>query len=224
MPFTRDQIEDINKIVSTCVSKLVSDENFIKLVVTTVAETVTATVLDTLNQRNENHNEDVETLKKNIKRLEDKNKDAEHNIDNLEQYTRRNSLRIFGIKEDHNENLDDKVLLLFKNVLKEESIKVENLDRIHRVGKYQNGAVRAVIVKFVSYRQRDVIFRKKKLLKGSGVTIKEDLTSARVKLLKLAEQKFGFKNTWTRDGKIYVSSNNQIKMISSFEDINKIMQ
>lgn len=219
MPFTRDQIEDINQIVKTAANNLMSDENFIKLIAETVAKTVTATVLQAIEQKFDEQKKELDSLKDKVKSLEAQKNENEQKIDKLEQYTRRNSLRVFGIKESMNENLEDKVLQFFKNQLNED-IKMEQVDRMHRVGKFKNGGTRAIIIKFVSYQHRAIIFGRKRMLKGSGYLIKEDLTADRVKLLKSAETKFGRKNTWSKDGKIYVSANNAIKLISSFKDLN----
>ena len=59
---------------------------------------------------------------------------SEH--DDLEQYTRRNSIRLTGLTETKDENVYDTVMA----VLNEEmgvspSISADEIDRIHRVGK-----------------------------------------------------------------------------------------
>ena len=45
-------------------------------------------------------------------------------------------------------------------------------------------------------------FFKKKHLKGKGISITEILTSFRMKKLKEAREKHGFKNVWSIDGRI----------------------
>ncbi|KAG5872048.1 hypothetical protein JTB14_008340 [Gonioctena quinquepunctata] len=45
---------------------------------------------------------------------------------------------------------------------------------------------------------------KKKLLKGTGIIIREDLTKSRVELLNDTISKFGLKQVWTESGKIYL--------------------
>ncbi|KAJ4427126.1 hypothetical protein ANN_24742, partial [Periplaneta americana] len=49
----------------------------------------------------------------------------------------------------------------------------------------------AVIVKFVNYRKRREVFTNKKLLKNSGVTLREDLTQSRHALLKDCITRYG---------------------------------
>lgn len=171
-----------------------------------------------LEEKFEVQKKEIISLKTEINNLKRDNSENEGKIEKLEQYTRRNSLRIFGLKEERNENLQDKVLQFFKNQLQEE-VKVEHVDRVHRVGKFKVESTRAIIIKFVSYQQRALVFRKKKMLKGSGVTVKEDLTVYRVGVLKAAEKKYGYRNVWTMDGRIFVSEDNKILVISSFEDL-----
>ena len=103
-------------------------------------------------------------------------------VNNLEQYTRRNSIRVHGIPEESDkENCEDIVLNFFKEQMNMD-IPLADIDRTHRVGKVtpekritrQSGKTlpRAIIVKFVSYRTRRLVFSKKKDLKGSRHTIR----------------------------------------------------
>lgn len=218
MPFTRDQVEDINNIVKSASEELVKDQNFTKVIAEAVAKSISETIVKTLEERFKKQQEEIEFLKSKVALLEAQNKENEQKNDALEQYTRRNSLRVFGINEQNNENLEAKMIEVFKTHLKID-IKNEYIDRIHRVGRYVNGKMRAVIIKFVSYKHRALVFKNKKLLKNSGITIKEDLTINRVKVLKAAVNKYGTKNSWTKDGKIFISENNAIKQISSLADI-----
>ena len=61
-----------------------------------------------------------------------------------------------------------------------ETIKSEDIDRSHRLGKpkfSKNAKPRPVIVKFVRCNIRNRIYKKKKKLKGTGVTLMESLTA-----------------------------------------------
>nr|CAI5862648.1 unnamed protein product [Callosobruchus analis]CAI5865949.1 unnamed protein product [Callosobruchus analis] len=48
-----------------------------------------------------------------------------------------------------------------------------------------------------------LVYNKKKMLKGTRMVIKEDLTARRLKIVKTASDKYGFKNVWTVNGKIF---------------------
>ena len=103
------------------------------------------------------------------------------------QYQRRESIRIFRVKEDPNETAEvteTKAL----GVIRETGASVVDTDISagHRVGKPRDGS-RAIIVKFVSRKKRQEVVMKNKNLKGkaafSKVYVNDDLTVLRQRLL-----------------------------------------
>ena len=65
----------------------------------------------------------------------------------------------------------------------------------------------AITVKFTRYRDRHHVYRNKRLLKRSGISVTESLTLKRVDHLKKAREQHGFANVWTLDGKIMSKRN-----------------
>ena len=59
-----------------------------------------------------------------------------------------------------------------------------------------------IIIKFTRYNVRNVIFRKKKILKGKAVSITENQTKKRITEMKIARETYDFKKVWSQDGKI----------------------
>nr|CAH7741556.1 unnamed protein product [Callosobruchus chinensis] len=45
--------------------------------------------------------------------------------------------------------------------------------------------------------ESSILYNNKKLLKGTGYIMKEDLTAMRLRIVKEASDKYGFKNVWT---------------------------
>ncbi|KAJ8878385.1 hypothetical protein PR048_018962 [Dryococelus australis] len=82
------------------------------------------------------------------------------------------NLRFFGIPERENENADALVLGIIHKKKKKKSIYCIS----HRVGVKKTDKHRPLTVKSVSYCRRAEVFRAKRLLAKSGVTIREDLT------------------------------------------------
>ena len=73
--------------------------------------------------------------------------------------------------------------------------------------------LRPIIIKFTIYNVRNVIFRKKKILKGKAVTITENLTKNIIIEMKVARETYGFKNVWSQDGKmLYIDANDRNKI------------
>lgn len=81
----------------------------------------------------------------------------EHAIQN-EQYSRKSSVRVFGIKEEKDEDIGDVVTTFFKDI-----------DIVNRVGKTTHDKRKscAVIVKFLSHKSKEAVMRKKYLLKDT---------------------------------------------------------
>ena len=103
---------------------------------------------------------------KRITELERKTKENEYLFDSLEQYSRKNSMRIDGILENETECLMDTVLHLYNSRMRvDPPIRPEDIDRVHRLGSKSPSKVRTVLVKFVSGRIKDRVFRCKARLK-----------------------------------------------------------
>lgn len=116
----------------------------------------------------------VSVLNEETTKLKIENQELRETNDKLEQYTRRNNIRIFGVKEEPREDTDKQVLYIFKEIM-DVPITINEIDRSHRTGRYKtNGKPRPIIVKFTSYRSQASVFNSKKKLKGSGLIIKED--------------------------------------------------
>ena len=131
---------------------------------------------------------------------------AEKELNEIQQYQRRNSLTIAGIDETEGENTDE----LVKNLAKEKlgvNLEDTDIEKCHRVGKPNIKAKkpRIILIKFTSYKPRSTVIKQRRKLKGSKITIQEDLTKQNQELLKKASRKPGVVSSWTQDGRVYVS-------------------
>ena len=162
---------------------------------------------------------------------------TESDNDALEQYSRRNSLRISGIPEEETEVTDEIVIGLASSLNVE--INSFDIDRSHRVGKpvgkgqadRRPGSKRHrdIIVKFARYNVRDKLFKVRKDLRNTShyksVYINEDLTSRRSKLLfdarSLVRNKL-IKAAYSSDGKILIRDKCDVRhIIRSDLDLNR---
>lgn len=129
-------------------------------------------------------------------------------INELEQYTRKNSIRIYGMPDtsEKESSLEtrQKVMDMLNNKL---GMKVteRDFDMVHRLGRFSKDADRPVICKFMSRYHKQEAVAARKNLKGSALIIREDLTYKNAKLLELASRHEDVKNAWSDDGKIIVS-------------------
>ena len=163
-------------------------------------------------------------LKQEIKELR---AELHQKTDELEQYSRRNSLRIVGIPEKEKEHTGKVTIELLKKI--HPALSPADIDRCHRVGKRIPGRQRQIIIKFVSYYDRNAVITNRRQLGAmypGTYYINEDLTRYRSKLYKMARDlvtKRKIKSTRTRDGRIYVQENHDgpSRLISTESDLYK---
>lgn len=122
--------------------------------------------------------------------------------DDLEQRSRQNNLRIFGMKESKDENTDTLVLQVAEKI--GVVLPVNSICRSHRVGAKSSERDRPIIVRFLSYADRRKVFKAKKLLKNSGISIREDLTKIRQNILVRASESYPDDPVWSNDGVIFI--------------------
>ena len=141
-------------------------------------------------------------------------------MNDLQQYSRRNCLKFYGVQENKEENTDEVICRLVSERLGV-PLSTEDLDRSHRVAARlpQEGGAhttdaegassrkkkpRAIIVKFCSYRKRSAVMHARRRLKGSGMGIDEALTAHNQDLLWKAKRHEKVKDAWTLDGRVTV--------------------
>ncbi|XP_031340990.1 uncharacterized protein LOC116169102 [Photinus pyralis] len=78
-------------------------------------------------------------------------------LDELKQYSRRNNIRVFGIPETSGENVEDKFLSVTKDRMSIVLMPNE-IERCHRIGKKINNKPRPVIIKFMSYKTKALLY------------------------------------------------------------------
>ena len=163
-------------------------------------------ILDSLNNQ-------VDTLKDEFINLDQRISKSEEKEGQQEQYSRRNSLRIINPwPEERLEDTDGMVVKMAKDFLNVD-IRKQDIDRSHRVGPPNaNRSLRPIIVKFLSYRVKDKIYKARDNLhqggpRVRGIHINEDLTKARVQIRNFALQLKRVNlilDTWTRGGNTFV--------------------
>lgn len=215
---TKSQKEEISEIIKMVNTATFAEESFMN----EIAEKIFAKMEIKINNI-------TKPLTDKIKELEETNEELLSKMDSLEQYSRRQCLRFYGVVEDKKEDVETKVLDVIKNKLNLSEITSMHIDRCHRSGKTPDASdqkrsknkSRPILVKFVSYKQRQLIYRNKKLLKATGIVIREDLTKVRLSLLHNVIEKFGYQNVWTEDGTIYYNHNNRKFAIRTSKDFDK---
>lgn len=128
-------------------------------------------------------------------------------LEDLEMRSRANILLLHGVPEVKDEMVSRKVSSLLQSKMQLNGITESSFIACHRLGKVKTGKQsRAILVKFACIRTRNMVWSAKKLLKGSGLTLSEFLTSSRHAVFLEARRVFGVKGSWTNDGRVVVLS------------------
>nr|XP_047144771.1 uncharacterized protein MAL8P1.12-like [Hydra vulgaris] len=123
--------------------------------------------------------EKFELVKSKTKEISSKLKDNSEilkvkiKLREVEDRSRRNNLRVDGLKENKNESWSDseaKVLKLFEETLGLKGIKIE---RAHRTGSRDNKKVRSIVLKLLNYKDKENILKNCRKLKEENIYVNE---------------------------------------------------
>ena len=170
--------------------------------------------------------DDLETelvaARKRISEQEDEIAELYDLQDDLEQYTRKNSLEIHGVPESAYTSTEEVVLKLAGAI--NVDVKPEDIEISHKL--YSKG-VKPVIVKFQNHKVKSNLYKARTKLRNVRVSdlfpsataatrvaserifLNENLTSFRRELLKQANKKRKeglLVNAWSMDGKIFIKT------------------
>nr|CAH7754371.1 unnamed protein product [Callosobruchus chinensis] len=221
MPTRQSQADFEQTLIDALKKKNVADS-----ISNVILQTVTAALNDKFNYYDDKIAQ-LETEIANLKLTNERNvgntpvegmhqKTMEQKLDNVQQHIKNNNLRLMQVPEAEGENLLDKVYDVFTNKMKVDINKSE-ITAVYRVGRRNDTKPRHVLVSFNDNSIKMAAYNKKKFLKGTKIVIKEDLTLHRLKAVKVASEKFGFKNVWTVNGNIFVKTEKGVEKFSVSE-------
>ena len=170
---------------------------------------------------------------------------AEAQLDDLEQYGRRENLEIHGVPLKRDENTNE----IVESVVSSLNVRLDDhqISTLHRLassykkvqGNQATEQPPTIIVRFANRDKPNEIHKKRKLLKlncktepmshnsSPNITIQENLIPRRKSTYKAAKQAkatLNFKFAWTSQGKFFLRQVTDTKVyeISSFHDIAKL--
>lgn len=116
-----------------------------------------------------------------LTRLETTSKDIASTIElqekmaDLEDRSRRNNFIVFGITESDNETTEQNEKKVPTDVFRERlKVNVTSAERIHRLGRKQEGKTRPVIIRVFDYKEKVAVFKNCRKLKGTGIAVSDD--------------------------------------------------
>ena len=190
-----------------------------------------------------------ESLAKEIKSIECRQFKSEQQLDQLEQYGRRENLEIHGIPVMRNENTNQIIKAVATSINVE--LNDSQISTSHRLIQSQSSSSNSqqqaknhvnrqpppIIVRFNNRDKRNEIFRRRKMLRrnpemrsifaSETVTIKENLTTYRKMIYDAAnsaKKDLNFKFLWTSQGRIRLrrDSVSEAINVSSLSDLDRI--
>uniref|UniRef100_A0A1Y1K7J7 L1 transposable element RRM domain-containing protein n=1 Tax=Photinus pyralis TaxID=7054 RepID=A0A1Y1K7J7_PHOPY len=198
---SEDKEDREDQLIERVIQKTLKNKDFVQLLVSSVTEIV-----------KKQFEGEINALSDKVQSLERK---LEDQTESLEQYSRLNNLRIFGVPESDSEDTDKVIVKLCKEQLKVD-LQLGDIDCSHRLPGPDNQP-RPLIVKFVRRSMKTLVYNNKKLLKGTKVIIREDLTKRRLQLLRDVKAKFNLNNSevWTFNTRIFAKVDGKIVKINN---------
>lgn len=131
---------------------------------------------------------DLDSMKKVMKKQEyleaelsivkKHNSELKEKINDMENYSRRDNIEIAGVKENTDESVKDICKAIFRDKI---GISHDiDIVRCHRLGNQtkssSNKKPRKIIVRFGRFQDKEEIMKKKRLLKGTGIFLSDNLS------------------------------------------------
>lgn len=147
-----------------------------------------------------------------------------YRADENEQYSRRESVRIFGIEEREGENLEETVQAISSSA--GQPLDERDIVAIHRVGKVTPQKSRPIICRFTRRKPAKMLLTKQKAARNATnnhkMFIVEDLTPMRSKLRFTLKSTPGVDKIRVRDGRIFCEYNEKTVSIENPDHLFKV--
>lgn len=133
-------------------------------------------------------------------------------LEEMETRSRAGILLLHGVPEADDEDATTTAVRIVQRSLKFDQMSPLSLLTCYRLGnKHTPTKPRPLLLKFACLRARNTVWASKKLLKGSGHTLSEFLTSSRHAVFLEARSRYGVRGSWTSDGRIVVQCHDGVR-------------
>lgn len=175
--------------------------------------------------------EDIKSFKKEMKELETSVQIIENKIGEFAQYTRINSLLFHGLKNVPNCQGYEFALYIVDAInhylggFLYYKLRLDDIEFAHVLPTRSNKANKksVVLVKFRNRFAKYDIYDNRFKLKGTGISVTEQLTTANQRLQDAARNAVGYVNVWTSQTKILANFEGVVTHVKSNDDIKKLI-
>lgn len=190
-------------------------------------EMVSETVLNRFDLFEATIRNEIQGIKADLDKLNSVCDNLNRKTDKILQNSYRHALLLHGIEEKPEEDIMAIVFELFNGRLGL-ALQKNDIDMCSRFGikksatNHKNSKQsRPILVEFITMWQRNEVFYKKKVLKGTGLIITELLSPYRYSVYRLVRDEVG-KNTWTKNCRIGFSIDGKVHYVATKESFEKI--
>nr|CAH7734081.1 unnamed protein product [Callosobruchus chinensis] len=194
MVITREIRDEVKLSVARAITDVLTEDTFIKKIVDKVSECVAKTLkdrvasleqkVDVIHKRVDQEKQEnqviIDALRKEIAVLKTDQMSAIKKLQLLEHESKMCNLRIFKLVEIDGENTAAVVLKLLNSKMSL-NLAMDDILVCQRIGKKVAKGPRGVLVKLKNVYTKDRVYNCKRLLKGTGVVIKQDLAEAKLR-------------------------------------------
>ena len=204
------------------------DNESLANLIRSITEEIMSSVSDELKKEISLCRAEVIRLRKDIEGKDQEIESLKDRVDHLEQYGRRENIRINGIPEMEDKNTTQVVLKLGE-VIKADLFE-DHINSSHRMGRKRDHP-RPIICHFHSTNEKDRVMTMKKKLKevdtvkffgAEKIFINEDLTKARADVVSAArrmKKERKIEDTWTRKGVIFMRKNGHVSKVTTMKQL-----
>ena len=176
---------------------------------------------------------EVKRVKEDIARLQARVQTQHFEQDRQEQYSRKDSVRIYGIQEPENDQTRENTNDIIVKLTNDSGVHMTSADLSvsHLLGRPgRGGRPQTIIATFVRRQCKTDVMRNKKRLRDfeiyQNVFINDDLTTLRNKLAMGLKSDDNIKQVWTIEGRIFciqVDQGREVKrVVDSPKDLFKV--
>lgn len=160
---------------------------------------------DELLKENESLKKHVNENSTFINEVDNGVQNALQKTNDLEQYTRKSSVRIYGLEDEEYEDVPTTVFKVNKllNEKLKMNIEEKEINIAHRLGKFESEKMRPVIVRFMSRQRKIETIKLRRALAKTQYVIKEDLTKDNQEFLNELNTVDNVETAWTNEGKFF---------------------
>lgn len=176
-----------------------------------------------------------EDLEQRVAKLEEEKvqmsniiQDSLRKANDTEQYSRKYSFRVVGAKREDNESCATTVLKILQHNIGLTSVKLADIAIAHPLPQPRGAPATSappIYFRLANPQMRESIMTSRKRLKGSGITIRDDMTRLNALVLNRTCNHDSVESAWFHNGKILFRPKdiNKVFHIMPYQDINLVI-